>query len=58
MRITDFKVLRANRAVYCKIYTDEGIVGLGERCMGIFGSFCPGDDYHVRIFDWKESAGY
>ena len=30
MRITDFKVLRANRAVYCKIYTDEGIVGLGE----------------------------
>ena len=30
MKITDFKVLRANRAVYCKIYTDEGIVGLGE----------------------------
>jgi galactonate dehydratase len=30
MIITDVKVLRANRAVYCKIYTDEGIVGLGE----------------------------
>ncbi|HIV44173.1 MAG TPA: mandelate racemase/muconate lactonizing enzyme family protein [Candidatus Faecalibacterium avium] len=30
MKITDVKVLRANRAVYCKIYTDEGIVGLGE----------------------------
>ena len=30
MKITDLKVLRANRAVYCKIYTDEGIVGLGE----------------------------
>lgn len=24
MKITDVKVLRANRAVYCKIYTDEG----------------------------------
>ena len=30
MKITDLKVFRANRAVYCKIYTDEGIVGLGE----------------------------
>ena len=35
MKITDFKVLRANRAVYCKIYTDEGIVGLGES--GVWG---------------------
>lgn len=30
MKITDVKVLRANRAVYCKIFTDEGITGLGE----------------------------
>lgn len=30
MKITDIKVLRANRAVYCQIETDEGITGLGE----------------------------
>lgn len=30
MKITDVKVLRANRAVYCRIETDEGITGLGE----------------------------
>lgn len=30
MKITDIKVLRANRSVFCKIYTDEGPVGLGE----------------------------
>lgn len=30
MKITDIKVLRANRSVFCKVYTDEGIVGLGE----------------------------
>lgn len=30
MKITDVKVLRANRAVYCRIETDEGIIGLGE----------------------------
>lgn len=30
MKITDVKVLRANRSVFCKIFTDEGIVGLGE----------------------------
>ena len=30
MKITDLKVLRANRSVFCRIYTDEGIVGLGE----------------------------
>ncbi|PNV61252.1 galactokinase [Clostridium sp. chh4-2] len=30
MKITDVKILRANRSVFCKIYTDEGIVGLGE----------------------------
>lgn len=30
MKITDVKVLRANRAVYCKIETDAGITGLGE----------------------------
>ena len=30
MKIVDLKVLRANRSVFCQIYTDEGIVGLGE----------------------------
>ena len=30
MKITDVKVLRANRAVYCQIETDAGITGLGE----------------------------
>lgn len=30
MKITDVKVLRANRCVFCKIFTDEGITGLGE----------------------------
>jgi len=30
MKITEVKVLRANRSLFCKIYTDEGIVGLGE----------------------------
>lgn len=30
MRITDVKVLRANRSVFCRIFTDEGITGLGE----------------------------
>ena len=30
MKIVDLKVLRANRSVFCRIYTDEGIVGLGE----------------------------
>ena len=30
MKITDVRVLRANRAVYCRIYTDEGVTGLGE----------------------------
>lgn len=30
MKITDIKVLRANRSVFCKIYTDNGLVGLGE----------------------------
>ena len=47
MQITDVKVLRANPAVYRKIYTDEGIVGLGERgacsyvraSLGVCGGF-------------------
>ena len=30
MKITDLKVRKANRSVFCRIYTDEGIVGLGE----------------------------
>ena len=30
MKITDVKVLRANRSVFCKIFTDEGISGIGE----------------------------
>ena len=30
MKITDVRVLRANRSVFCKIDTDEGITGLGE----------------------------
>ncbi len=30
MKITDVKVLCANRAVYCHIFTDEGITGIGE----------------------------
>lgn len=30
MKIIDLKVIRANRAVYVKIETDEGITGLGE----------------------------
>lgn len=30
MKIIDLKILRANRSVFCKIYTDEGITGLGE----------------------------
>lgn len=30
MKITDVKVLRANRSVFCRIFTDEGITGLGE----------------------------
>lgn len=30
MKITDVVVLRANRSVFCKILTDEGITGLGE----------------------------
>ena len=30
MKITDVKVIRANRAVYCIIETDEGIHGIGE----------------------------
>lgn len=30
MVITEVKVLRANRSVFCKIYTSEGISGLGE----------------------------
>ena len=30
MKIVDLKVLRANRSVFCRIYTDEGLVGLGE----------------------------
>lgn len=30
MKITALQVICANRFVYCKIYTDEGIVGLGE----------------------------
>lgn len=30
MKIKDVKVLRANRSVFCRIETDEGICGLGE----------------------------
>lgn len=30
MKITDITVVRANRSVFCKIHTDEGITGLGE----------------------------
>lgn len=30
MKITDVKVLRANRSVFCRLSTDEGISGLGE----------------------------
>lgn len=30
MKITDLKVIKANRFVYCKIFTDEGITGIGE----------------------------
>ncbi len=30
MKITDVKVIRANRSVFCRIDTDEGISGIGE----------------------------
>lgn len=30
MKIVNVKVIKSNRAVYCKILTDEGITGLGE----------------------------
>mgnify|MGYP003204316107 FL=1 len=30
MKIVNVKVIKSNRAVYCKILTDEGIIGLGE----------------------------
>lgn len=35
MKITDVKVIRANKSVFCKIFTDEGVTGLGESgCWG------------------------
>ena len=30
MKITDVKVVKANRCVFAKILTDEGIYGIGE----------------------------
>ena len=30
MKITDVRVICANRSVFCRIETDEGISGLGE----------------------------
>jgi galactonate dehydratase len=30
MKITDLKILMVNRFMYVKIYTDEGLSGLGE----------------------------
>lgn len=30
MKITEIEILRANRSVFCRIHTDEGITGLGE----------------------------
>lgn len=30
VKITDVKIIRANRSVFCKIFTNEGIFGLGE----------------------------
>lgn len=30
MKITDVKVICANRSVFCRVFTDEGICGLGE----------------------------
>ena len=30
MKITDVRVICANRSVFCRIDTDEGISGLGE----------------------------
>ena len=30
MKIVNVKVIKSNRAVYCKILTDEGIIGSGE----------------------------
>ncbi len=30
MKITKLQIIKANRGVYCKIHTDEGITGLGE----------------------------
>ena len=30
MKIKDLQIIRANRFVYCKIFTDNGLVGLGE----------------------------
>ena len=30
MKITDVKVICANRCVFAKIFTDEGIYGIGE----------------------------
>ena len=34
MKITDVKVVKANRCVFAKILTDEGIYGIGEAGAG------------------------
>lgn len=47
MKITEVKILRANRSVFCRIFTDEGIIGLGES--GAWG-FLEASAQAIRIF--------
>ena len=46
MKITDVKVIRANRGVFAKIYTDEGITGIGES--GAWGAL----DAYGQLLMW------
>lgn len=64
MKITKVQVLRANRSVFCKIYTDEGLTGLGEsgawgfleasaRAIEVFADYLVGKDPLDTEHHWQ-----
>ena len=54
MKITDIKLIPVNKFLFVKVYTDEGITGIGES--GDWGFLRRGDQILPRVSDRSGSA--
>ena len=56
MKITDIKLIPVNKFLFVKVYTDEGITGIGESGDWGFLESSGGDQILPRVSDRSGSA--